>query len=57
MSEWIKSAKHPGYIEKTIKRGNCTIVLYRPTLTESEKHRREEAVKAALAPFSKGVSA
>ena len=42
-----------GYRTKTIKRGNCTIVLHRPILSEKERAKRERIVETALANFAK----
>ncbi len=41
------------YQSKTVKRGNCTIVIHRPELNEKERNKRESAVLAALAQFGK----
>ena len=48
MSNWIPSAKNPGYIEKTIKSGAATITILRPILSEEEKAKRTEDVRATL---------
>lgn len=42
-----------GYRTKTIKRGNCTIVLHRPILTEKERTKRERIVETALSNYAK----
>lgn len=50
-NEWIETGD--GYRTKTVKRGNVTIVLHRPILTEKEKAKRERAVETALSHLSK----
>lgn len=39
MNEWTT---------KTLQRGSCTIVLRRPMLTQTERDRREQAVRESL---------
>lgn len=40
-SQWVTSPEHPGYRIKTIKRGNCTIQVLRPELTDKERAKVE----------------
>lgn len=42
---WAPSPDHPGYRYKTIQRGDCTITILRPELSEEERHKREAHVK------------
>ena len=42
-----------GYRTKTIKSGNCTIVVHRPILTDKEREKRERIVATALSNFGK----
>jgi hypothetical protein len=51
VSHWIETGD--GYRTKTIKRGNCTIVVRRPILAEKEKAKRERVVETALTNFGK----
>ena len=44
-TEWAPSPEHPGYTEKTIKKGNCTIQILRPILTEKERAKIEVQIK------------
>ena len=46
MNEWKETLD--GYITKTIKRGNITLVVHRPKLTEAERAKREKQVLATL---------
>ena len=45
---WDETVR-PGYQSKTIKVGNCTVVVHRPILTEAERIKREERVINTLA--------
>lgn len=47
MSNWTTDAR-PGYRSKTIKSGNCTIIIHRPVLTKEETAERERQVLSAL---------
>ena len=47
MSNWTTDAR-PGYRSMTIQRGNCTIVIHRPLLTQEETAKRERQVLDAL---------
>lgn len=42
---------------KTIKVGNCTVVIHRPVLTPEERDRRERAVEVALAKYGRAAEA
>lgn len=42
-----------GYRTKTIKRGNCTIVIHRPILADKEREKRERVVETALSNYGK----
>lgn len=42
-----------GYRTKTIKSGDCTIVLHRPILDEKEAAKRERVVEIALSNYGK----
>lgn len=41
------------YKSTTIKRGNCTVTIHRPTLDEKERSRRENIALNALTNFGK----
>lgn len=43
---WTLSSEHPGYRCKTIQRGACTITILRPELSDEERKRREDHVRA-----------
>jgi hypothetical protein len=45
-----------GSREKTIKRGNVTIVIRRPVLPEKERKKREHAVENALAAYARATN-
>ena len=45
-NKWAESPEHPGYREKVIQRGQCTIRILRPILDEKEQAKREAHVKA-----------
>lgn len=42
-----------GYRTKTIKRGNFTIVIHRPILSDKEREKRERIVETALSNYAK----
>ena len=44
-SQWAEAPEHPGYTEKIVKKGNCTIHILRPNLTEKERVQREAKIK------------
>lgn len=45
MTQWAPSPEHPGYREKVIKKGNVTIRILRPELSEQERMQREKHLK------------
>jgi hypothetical protein len=45
----------PGYRTKTITRGNVTIVIHRPILSDKERAKRERAVETALSNYAKSI--
>ena len=51
MSGWTETGN--GYRSKTIKRGNVTIVIHRPELSDKERAKRERVVETALSAYSK----
>ncbi len=53
MSNWTTDVC-PGYRSKTIKSGNCTIIIHRPLLTKEETVKRERQVQDALAVTMRG---
>ena len=44
MNEWNVSETRPGYRTKTLKYGNCTIIINRPILEPEERKKREQQV-------------
>jgi hypothetical protein len=46
----------PGYRTKTIKRGNVTIVIHRPTLSEKERTKNERIVETALTNYARSYT-
>lgn len=48
MNDWIESQTCPGYREKTIQRGDATIIIRRPILTAAEQAKREKRAKEVL---------
>lgn len=48
MSDWTPSQTCPGYREKTIQRGDVTIIIRRPILDEAEQAKREKYVQDTL---------
>lgn len=48
MSDWIPSQTCPGYREKTIQRGDATIIIRRPIVDEAEQAKREKHIRGAL---------
>lgn len=40
-TEWTVSQENPGFREKTIQHGNCTIKVLRPILDPAEREKRE----------------
>lgn len=53
---WATSPERPGYRSKTIKRGNCTITVHRPVLTDKERTKRERVVETALSIYGKSIN-
>jgi hypothetical protein len=51
VSTW--TATTPGYRTKTVKKGNVTVVIHRPELTEKEEAKRVRIVETALANYGK----
>ena len=41
---WIQSETKPGYLTKTLKHNNCTIIINRPILSPEEQKKREAQV-------------
>ena len=48
-TEWTVSKENPGYREKIVRQGNCSIVILRPILTKEEQAKRERKVADELA--------
>ena len=48
MEEWTTATDRPDYRCKTTKRGNATVILYRPILSEAEAAKAEANARAAL---------
>lgn len=53
-SEWRESATDPGYREKLIRCGNCSVVILRPILAREEQAKREQMAKAEIERGLKG---
>ena len=47
MDEWTTGVR-PGYRTKTLRHGNCTIIVHRPILEPEEMARREKQVINAM---------
>ena len=45
---WVELPDHPGYLCKTIQRGNTTIRIFRPIITDTERKRREQQIMSAV---------
>lgn len=54
MDGWTETGN--GYRTKTIKRGNCTIVVHRPELSDKERTKRERLVETALTSYGKHLA-
>ena len=54
VDEWVDTGD--GYREKTIKKGNVTVVVRRPMLPEKERIKREHAVEHALANLARSMN-
>lgn len=48
MGKWNTATDRPGYRCKTLQRGNATIVIYRPILSEAEAAKAQEKARNAL---------
>lgn len=55
MSEAWTTNAHEGYRTTVLQVGNCTIEINRPILDDTERRKREDAVKQALTHFGKEV--
>lgn len=53
-NEWTNIRE--GYRTKTIKIGDCTVVLHRPILSDKEREKRERIVETALTHYCKQVN-
>ena len=47
-TEWAAAPEHPGYITKTVKKGNVTIEIFRPELDQAERAKTERQIKTTL---------
>ena len=47
-TEWAAAPEHPGYITKTVKKGNVTIEIFRPELDQAERTKTERQIKTTL---------
>lgn len=47
MTNWTTEARQ-GYITKTVRHGNCTIVIHRPILSKPERAKREQRVRDVM---------
>lgn len=47
-TEWAAAPEHPGYISKTVKKGNVTIEIFRPELDQAERAKTERQIKTTL---------
>lgn len=45
---WVELPEHPGYRCKLINRGNITIRVFRPILTDAGRKRREQQIMSAV---------
>ena len=45
---WVELPDHPGYLCKTIQRGNTTIRIFRPIMTDTERKRREQQIMSTV---------
>lgn len=45
---WVELPDHPGYLCKTIQRGNTTIRIFRPIMTDAERKRREQQIMSTV---------
>jgi len=47
-TEWRKSTDDPGYREKVVQCGGCTIVILRPIMDQEEQAKREQRTKIEI---------
>ena len=53
---WTRSETKSGYLSKTLKYNNCTIIINRPFLTpEEQKKREKEVIRDVSFPLSKYI--
>lgn len=45
---WVELPEHPGYRCKLIQRGNITIRVFRPIMTDTERKRCEQQIMSAV---------
>ena len=45
---WVELPEHPGYRCKLIQRGNITIRVFRPILTDTVRKTREQQIMSAV---------
>ena len=45
---WVELPEYPGYRCKLIQRGNTTIRVFRPILSDTVRKRREEQIMSAV---------
>ena len=45
---WIELPERPGYRCKIIQQGNITIRVFRPILSDAERHRRERNIMSSV---------
>lgn len=45
---WVELPERPGYRCKLIERGNITIRVFRPILTDAERQKRERQIMSAV---------
>ena len=48
MNDWIVSQTCPGYREKTIQRGDATIIIRRPIRDAAEQAKHEKHARTVL---------
>lgn len=48
METWKTAPDRPGYRCKELQRGNATIIIYRPILSEAEEAKAKEKTRTAL---------
>ena len=45
---WVELPEYPGYRCKLIQRGNTTIRVFRPIMTDTVRKRREQQIMSAV---------